>query len=504
MRSVRRVGSRSSSRRFISKGGPLIPLTEVPYFQMNGLEVDIHNVARAGESYNGVIGVSNDYTISWEVIDSITLSTRVSGIGNSIVYTFLESDLGRAFDVKIIVSWGSGSVERYLRRQIRYVSYPVFNPSDPDVTVIDVSTDPGFHTSPPATHKVLFTGVRASGSMNINGWSIASETIVIQNQGQVQLLDQFVFGHSSHNIILDGCCDNSIQYGFLVDKAVGTGDTMVIAPGQYGNTDYSDNILLAGVRAEHGNATFHILPTQSDPDTSGVDPQGTYPVTQLDGFRICNCYSYLSNTEAYYIGFTRDYQGYSELSNLIIHHCVAYQPGWDGFQPGNAVGVELHNCEIYSPGQRMNGAQWSGISTNGFTGIMHHCLIDDAFNAITGSTGRNHGGYHIFRNKITSTRTQETTANYHCWNRLGDNYPTSIAPVDLAIYRNEFDTDGYPFETFLSFGGQPEVAGLNFYFENNTQANASYPQPTLNYTYFVANGYTEHFMAQYDFDGYKE
>lgn len=474
---------------------------------------DIHNVARAGEVYNGVIGLGNNYDIDWAIISvpdeehAPRGDTIASGTGNNVIYTFPIDSLGKSYDIAIDVSWGTGSLSRYIRRGIVTVSYPVFKATDPDVAVIDVSTI-GYSTSLPAVasgkNKILFTGTLSAAAWYANGWEADNGGwLVIQadSAAQVSFLNQGKFGYGCHKIILDGATNPSRDYGFHFEKDDTEQDSFVIVPGGPtgdggGTGNYSDSIQVISCLATLGSTGFHVLP----PD---VGPDGPPQATQIHHIIFANCLALNTAHEGYYLGYTRDYQGYAEVNGLKVYYCIARFCGWDGFQPGNGVNVELHNIHADRCGQAVNTAQYSGISCNGFSGYLYNFRVDSMYICISGSTGRYHGNTYVFNGYLDSELDQGDlgATAHHNWFKLGDAGVNPPTVKDFFIYQVVFDLPAGN-EVWGTYPEGPTTEQrLNAQFVDNTIVSGDPPLPAQ--TYWIDAGFTKHWLSEYDIDGYR-
>lgn len=479
-----------------------------------------HHVARVDSPMVITLNIPDSYTINWAIIESSSIhkpagdtirgDTIATGTTNQITWTPTDAHFGKSYDVTVDASWGSGGLSRWLgRHTIRDVLDSIYDEADPAITVFDLSSASGFYTSPPATNRVIFKGVRTSGSMNIANW--AGVRIQIQTDAGTPAQiggsgGNLRLRYGNRGLVIDGCTDPDTLYALTVTPSTAI-DAVTIESGASGES-FTDSITVCGVLGlgdgtfSSGATTgFHISAYQTGPNPGQSS-------THLYGYKLFNCRAQGVQNEGFYLNWTRDYEGHTQLFWPTYYYLYADSCGWDGFQPGNSDSVEVHNLYVTNSGLAVNPAQYSDFSINGVSGWFHHIQMIDGHKGFTGSTGVHHGGVHIFDTYVHGVFDDPGGTVPHNWYRLGDN--SDFAPdstVDFAIYRSTFDTFESPWTAFCNGCDETQGDSLRFqsseYDEENSYPGTAYTAPVANWISKTDTLYTRHWLADFDSAGYR-
>lgn len=372
-----------------------------------------HRVWRTGIPGSIDITVPPGYTASWQIINTKTRNVAASGSGNSAsaTLTFGGTGVCNTYDFLVTITNGVKTFKRIFDGEITV--YPAKFTEAQANLVIDLATESVNRDFSWATdrsgYKVYVKGTR-TGRWNpfyLRALTATNPAHIIFDRA---VINSTTFGFSPtafQNVVIDGCMDESVPYGLVINKT-GTGNDQGVYFQGADGTNSSQNVIISGIEINGngliGNASAGFQVFTSD---SVNFNEANYTFNNL---YIHNIYSHDTGGEGYYLGHFTDFDDdadtrfHSPFSDCAIYNCKSLNTGNDGFQMGLFRNTEVFRNEFINAGTRnqsshMSGVQWSGGNRNC---SFYRNYIDTDRNPFNGFSGRQSSSNEFFSNVFIS------------------------------------------------------------------------------------------------------
>jgi len=432
-----------------------------------------HKVWRHGENKTGTIAYPLGYTCAWQILDYELGIIVVSGTGPLVNYTFAFAPTGvKSYDLRVVVS-GPATYERRFADEFTILQ-PLFTEAQANL-VVDFSTNGvtyrdnnlvdrpdykvfckgKYNAAKAASGFNAYLGIEEFVSSNpnkpviwqadpVNGCEINSNAVYCLRVNQ-----------NCKNFIMDGCTNESIQYGFkltmpgtgnraqifYVESSTNAGSNPSIAGANITLCGFfldGMNISSAGIKVDTANSGPPVSPS-----IFGNVSYEYYIANGVSAFfkpRIFNCYITRTKDEGVYFGYVDDipHSGYSHapIVGAKMYRMQAVDTGGDSFQMGAAMfQSEMHHCTVINGGTRDDPNHRNGIqlSSGNRDFAVYSCRIYGSKNMMSIFSGRGGGDIEIFSNIFENYNTAGHT------NIFSVIYPNDYnALMKWSIFNNTF------------------------------------------------------------------
>lgn len=370
----------------VSLIGPVTNLISsgIPYNQITFNNPSYtHKVWRSGTQYTGTIKVPTGYgNITWQIIDYKTRVVVTSGTGVSVTNTFTYTTGCNVYDLKVNCTKTSfPNLERIMSMEITCMM-PTFTEQQADL-VIDLSkpysglTDgigakDGQWIDRPGYKIFLKNSSNGASILNMYYWRSTNDANPVRIQGNNNTIQSTTFNFQAgpnYNCVIDGCVDETVQYGIKLIKSLnGTDQNLLIGSANGStNTQNSYRITVCGIYTE--NLTHSVggaAGIQVGASNSIINNYNTYILDQPLFF---NCLTNWTAGEGYYfMHFTDQPDGtgraFNGASNGIYFRLNASNTANEGFQFGSNFTSDVALCNWINTGLgqgngQRNVLQWS-------------------------------------------------------------------------------------------------------------------------------------------------
>lgn len=483
---------------------------------LEDLYEDRVNVLRDGTAYEFTINAPKNYFTTWAIVESSTNTIVNLGSGLTIDFTAdfdLETVEGysalpagkKFYDIVVLSTRHGNNWKRQPRRAI--CVYPAV-PVSYDETW--TSGGAGYHdgagTDRP-DYKIHVTGTyNGTGYLGMEQWRSTDPArpihIVFDNVSFTTTNAYMIrVNFDCQNIILDGCADPDIQYGFVGNWSGGSkAQAFMIEPVDPGAGSTigtaGKNITVSGIRMNCGGfgAGFNI---QMDKTAhASFSDNWTF-----DNCSIFNTMAYNTGDEAYYLDHFNDSAitgglRASKLTNLIFCYNNADTIGNDGFQIGLANNSEIHNNYCVNIGTKDTAAHRNMLQLIAAKNTyVYRNYFDNraggtcnSFNIATGETG---GDVHIWANLFVNLNTSAHTNGF---TNIQENQIDDV--IEFNFYNNTFISH---FENSFEWWNATLSPTINTYFNplrsvdnvvvNLNDADQNFYMNSPNQTYYTISNY---------------
>lgn len=419
----------------------------------------IDKIWDSGVQYTGFITtITNFDTVNWEIVNVKTRAVAASGSGLNVTATlnFVTMAACNLYDVRVVASNGSISVERIFPAAIRClphlpVSYNETWTASGGVT----GQKNGAWTDRPG-YAIKVTG-SLSGRLDIWDWKSDDPTNPVQIIFENCDLSSNTFNFSPtslKNVIIRGLPRNGEPYGLKMTKTPGGTSQMLHFTwnGYGGSIDrFSQNVIVCGLDADatgggSGAVCFRVQPGER----SSVVNKDTRAFAH---FYMFNCRGKMGYDENYYIGYnndTPDANGnyWTQLDSPVFTDCEGLDANNEIFQL-NAINALVVKNKFIGGGAANNSSHENTLQLSEGCYGADICMniLDQTRagrNTIGFFTGKKGGNCEIHGN-IMRAKGPGDAGNW--WGRCDE-----LIPVGEAWYKNYCNTyvteSGTPFTLY--------------------------------------------------------
>lgn len=464
-----------------------------------------HKVWRAGTLYNGTLTVPTGYTgITWKIIrhqrykDGIINIEDVVASGSSTTVTwtpvFNGTDSSNTYYLKVAGTKGGSPNLDWIARGEITVLPAIFTEGQADV-VIDLAVDgpatakannSNWNDYAATGRKIYVKGTSNAGAQVLNFFYWRSTNPlkpihVIFHGCTINASTYLLKVGSNRNIILDGCDDETVPYGLILNKTTG-GTNECVYMSQADNTHDSSWWIMGGIKIDNGVYTQGGTGFVMQMANNATFNSGTSIMDSLTVFRLS-----INNTnnEGGYLGHT--IQGstpeFTGLSNCLYYNLYINNTRNESWQLGGHNGVDIFGNTFNNSGLGLQAGQnyntqISQGNQNIFWSANNADTGQSMFQSFTGKTG---GTSEIFCNKYQTTGF---LANY---------FHASKSSLYSSIYIGVFNN--------IWMGPNNSEKAFNFY----NDSDFGTPSVIVNPCYFDSNiiigGSATNYTVNNGFDG---
>lgn len=333
-----------------------------------------HKIWRSGVAYNATASVPIGYTCNWSIVNHETRAVQTSGATTAVSWTptFARVDVCNTYDLIVVATRGAKTFTRVFPGEITVY------PQDPGTytTTYNTSGDKNGGWTNRAGQSILVTG----SLTRINMYHFKSDDptnwlyIKLHNLDIQTATNIISFGITAfQNVVIDGCTDETVQYGCVIQKLTGAASQMVnfLGAEPNDNTKLSKNVMMCGIDCNGNNivgagiTAFRIL---NNRDAANNETTFTF-----DRLTVFNCRGRNTYEETWYLGQSSDYTSgglrYPYYTNCYYYNLIGENGGNEVWQFGLHRNSEVFKCSFKNGGTRNqnsheNLVQWSNGNRN--------------------------------------------------------------------------------------------------------------------------------------------
>lgn len=404
-----------------------------------------HKIWRSGIERTGNIVPPTGYTATWQILNHQTRAVVTSGSGNTVTYTFTFVTMAacNVYDLLVTVTNGSNTFKRLFPGE--FTCLPQV-PASYSITW-NTSGDKAMGWTNRAGTKILATG----SLTRLNPYWLKSDDptnpvhVVLKNLDIQTSTNIISFGMTAFkNVIIDGCTEEDVQYGAVIQKLTGSASQMVQLLGAEpnDNTKTSANVIICGIDCNGnwnetgvvgaGITAFRILNNRD-----AVNNEATFT---FDRLTIFNCRGRNTYEETWYVGQSQDTPSgglkYPYYTNALFFNLIGENSGNEVFQFGLCRNTNVFKCTFKNGGLRNQNlheglVQWSNGNRDCY--FFMNYLEQGTHNLLQFFSGTT-GGNNEFHSNVMYTLGKDADGGGNIWGRSDAH--ESLASIYYSFYQN--------------------------------------------------------------------